>query len=1335
MFTLQLLHANDFEGGTRKAFNRADEFAAVWDALDQQHENTLKLSSGDTVLAGSIFSVAGEDNETLSSVLQEVNEEVLNLDPGTLSGFATDSGRPDITILNALGMDAVTVGNHEFDKGPGAFADFLTPDSDAADLASAEWLGTFFPYLSTNLDYSQDEDLSDAVVDESDSFRASDSFKPDPINDFDGAINDDKLASATTVDVNGETIGVVGATTQRFNAGLISDTGDIVVDGEPGGNDIDLLAQQIQEDVNALTAQGINKIVVQTHLQTYALEQELAGKLSGVDILMAGGSNEILANEGSGGDGQPNTRSELNGGDSADTPYPEVRTDADGNPIALVSTDGNWEYVGNLVVEFDDNGIINPDSIDATESGPFAATQETVNELHETSEDAFAEGTTGQQARDVVDAMNDAVAELDGNVAGITDVVLEGERAEVRSQETNLGNLTADANLWYARQFEDEVDVSFKNGGGIRASIRDNVNPSGEARFAPPQAVPEIGKPEGGVSQISIGSTLAFNNGLTLLTLTQEQLVDLIESGTRAGDSITGGFGQLAGVRYSYDPTRPAGERVTELSLVDGDGAADGEVVETQVIVDDGAFVGNANETIRLVTLDFLANVGSDVLTGLSDAAANKVELPNLSAPADLPDDFTFAETGSEQDAMAEFLNQFHGTQGTAFDRAETSEIGDQRIENVLYDQVAEVYMGYLGRGPSTAEAEAAVTALETGGSLPAIAASLAGNDEAPDFLASPSADSQAVADFVETAFNNAFDRDPQGTANDPTTGLGFWVNEIQARVQNGGNVDQAILDIISGAQNTDAGNDIAAIQDRGDNAQDVAASTANILKEAPGDFQVTQIGRFTDNAVFAEDAAEIVAHDAQNQQLFVTNGNADRLDVLDVSDPANPSLTQSLNPTDAFAAAGGFTHVEAKNGIVAVGAENDSATGNGRVIFYDAATLEVLNTVEVGILPDNLQFSDDGNTVVTANEAEQVDEDEDGTPEADPKSSVSIIDISNGVAAATVETLDFTQFDGQEDSLRDQGVRIFPNRSASDDLEPEYVAINADGTEARIALQENNAFATVDLENNEITGLQGLGLKNYETSGQGLDARENGVIEIENLPIKGLYQPDQIAAFEGPDGETFYASANEGDDRDFDVSEAGEANLDPTTAATVSQNGLDELEISNIDGDTDGDGDIDDLVSFGGRSFAIWDSEGELVFDSGSDFEQIMAAEIPQGFNSDDEENEKDSESEEAGPEVEGITVGMVDGTMHAFVGLEKPGGVMIYDISTPSDATFVDYLNNRDFNQPIENEDGSVNLNAGDSGPEGLEFIDAADSPTDAPVLAIGNEITGTVTMYEFG
>ena len=303
----------------------------------------------------------------------------------------------------------------------------------------------------------------------------------------------------------------------------------------------------------------------------------------------------------------------------------------------------------------------------------------------------------------------------------------------------------------------------------------------------------------------------------------------------------------------------------------------------------------------------------------------------------------------------------------------------------------------------------------------------------------------------------------------------------------------------------------------------------------------------------------------------------------------------------------------------------------------------------------------------------------------------MSIIDISTGVTNARVETLDFDQVDSQAQSLRERGVRLYPNRKPSRDLEPEDVAINPHGTEARVVLQEQNALAEVDLRNHAPTGIQALDTTDYATAGQGLDATSDGKIKIRNHPIKGLYQPDQMGAY-AVGGETYYVTANEGD------------------------------------------GEIEELVSFGARSFAIWDSAGNRVFKSGSEFAEIQTERIPTGCNSDDEANTLDAVSNEASPEVEGMVRGRINGAMHAFVGLGKPGGVMVYNIATPENARFVAYFNNRVFELPLQDPDGTPNTDAGDSGPEGVALIPRTASAIDAPMLATGNEISGSVTLWAF-
>ena len=276
------------------------------------------------------------------------------------------------------------------------------------------------------------------------------------------------------------------------------------------------------------------------------------------------------------------------------------------------------------------------------------------------------------------------------------------------------------------------------------------------------------------------------------------------------------------------------------------------------------------------------------------------------------------------------------------------------------------------------------------------------------------------------------------------------------------------------------------------------------------------------------------------------------------------------------------------------------------------------------------------------------------------------------------------------------------------------------------------------------------LGVVDFSTLSNQLDPsdRDDG-INLNNFPVFGLFQPDSIASFE-INGETFYATANEGDSRDYDgFSEEARVGddefvLDPDVfdvAAIEDDAALGRLTVTTTEGDIDGDGDYDQIFANGGRSFSIWDAAGNLVFDSGDAFERITAEELPDFFNSDNDENTFDTRSDAKGPEPEAITTGVVDDTTYAFIGLERIGGIMVYDLSDPTAPNFVQYINNRDFSVEFDtNEEGDLaptpeQLSAvGDLGPEGFVFISPEDSPNGEALLVVANEISGTTTVYEF-
>ncbi len=488
-------------------------------------------------------------------------------------------------------------------------------------------------------------------------------------------------------------------------------------------------------------------------------------------------------------------------------------------------------------------------------------------------------------------------------------------------------------------------------------------------------------------------------------------------------------------------------------------------------------------------------------------------------------------------------------------------------------------------------------------------------------------------------------------------------------------------------------------------------------------------IGRF-DTGVFDEGAAEIVAYDPATERLLVVNADANRVDVLDISDPSDPTLFTTLELADAVSFEGSLNSVSFQNGLGAAAVSNETdETQAGAVVFFNVEG-DILNTVSVGVLPDNVQLSADASIAVVANEAEQVDD-------VDPEGSISIINLQNGPENASVNTLPLSIFNGQEDALRAEGVRIVPGKTAAEDFEPEYVAISPDGTEARVSLQENNALVVVDLVNQVIVDVQGLGTVDFSAPGAGIDPNDSDGVNIRNVPVFGLFQPDTIAAYE-VDGETFYVSANEGDLRDPEITDAddfaAEVNLDPSALAALEAGNLEDLELSNVDGDIDGDGDIDQLVAGGARSFGIWDADGQLIFNSGDDLETITSIRHPDDFNSTNDENDSfENRSDDAGPEPEGLALGQVDGVDYAFVGLERIGGIAVYDISDPINAEFVTYVNTRNFNVPVLLDDGTVNPEVGDLAPEGLVFISAEDSPNGAPLLIVGNEVSGTTAIFQ--
>ena len=495
------------------------------------------------------------------------------------------------------------------------------------------------------------------------------------------------------------------------------------------------------------------------------------------------------------------------------------------------------------------------------------------------------------------------------------------------------------------------------------------------------------------------------------------------------------------------------------------------------------------------------------------------------------------------------------------------------------------------------------------------------------------------------------------------------------------------------------------------------------------------QIGRYSAGAstVADEPRAEISAYDPASKRLFSINLNLRQLDVIDLSAPESPVLAQTVP------LGGKPNSVAVRRGIVAVALEGAQKTDPGSVKFFDASGA-FLNQLSVGALPDMLVFSPNGRWLLVANEGEPNSYNQAGS--VDPDGSVSVIDMQGDATSLTqldVRTAGFSASIPQESP---SSIRVFgPNATITKDLEPEYITVSHDSKTAWVTLQENNAIAMLDIPSATFTKIIGLGFKDHLLTENKLDASDrdvpgssnSGIINIRNWPVLGMYQPDSIASYRVK-GKTYLVTANEGDARDYtgfsEEARVGALTLDGAAFAaqgvpdvTTGPDGLrnndnlGRLTVTNTLGNTDGDTEFEKLYVFGSRSFSIRKADAELLYDSGDDLEQRTATLVPTTFNSNGAVDTFDTRSDNKGPEPEGLAIGKVSGRTYAFIGLERTGGVIVYDISKPTAPTFVTY----------------VNTTPTDLSPEGLIFIKKSHSPNGRPLLVVSHEVSNTVTIFE--
>jgi 2',3'-cyclic-nucleotide 2'-phosphodiesterase (5'-nucleotidase family) len=665
-YTLQLLHLADAEAGLL-ASQTAPNLAALVDAYDGTHPNTVILAGGDNFIPGPFLN--GGTDPTVRGALNTATGSTISLAAGTNHPVAAI----DIAIHNVIGVEASTIGNHELDLGSRVFRDAFTPASVTG------WVGANFPYMSANLDFSGDADLNPRFT--AVSINGTTTLVPD------ASTVKGRIVPTAVLTKGGQKIGLVAATTQLIE-GISSPTGTEVL-GFPTGpgpngefDNIPLLASQLQPYINELIAEGVNKIIVMSHLQQIANEQALAPLLTGVDIILAAGSNTRL------GDSDDVAVAFTGHAANFAANYPIHTAGADGQPTVIVNTDNEFTYLGRLVANFDADGVLIVPNLLANTAvnGAYAATDANVaaawgTTIGNLSATAFAPGTKGALVKSLTDAVQGVINTKDGDIRGYTDVYLEGERNFVRNEETNLGDITADSMVFVGETALPSAThvVALKNGGGIRAAI--GAVEVGSGNKIPPQANPAAGKPAGAVSLLDIENSLRFNNGLMLCDTTPAGLKAIIEHGVALLGN-QGRFPQIGGVRFFFDPAAASGSRVQSIVLVDENDNI------TARVISGGSVHAAAPATITLVTLNFLAQ-GGDGYPFKANADNFRFLLTDGTLSGNIDESLNFTAAGvvpanilGEQLALSNYLQDRYATPATAFDIAETVPALDTRIQN-----------------------------------------------------------------------------------------------------------------------------------------------------------------------------------------------------------------------------------------------------------------------------------------------------------------------------------------------------------------------------------------------------------------------------------------------------------------------------------------------------------------------------------------------------------------------------------------------------------------------------------------------------------------------------
>ena len=377
-----------------------------------------------------------------------------------------------------------------------------------------------------------------------------------------------------------------------------------------------------------------------------------------------------------------------------------------------------------------------------------------------------------------------------------------------------------------------------------------------------------------------------------------------------------------------------------------------------------------------------------------------------------------------------------------------------------------------------------------------------------------------------------------------------------------------------------------------------------------------------------------------------------------------------------------------------------------------------------------------------------------------------------------------FEEFDeGGSKSLPDGIYQPYMEESFSVNVEPEYAVIDDNNQFAYITLQENNGVAVLDIDNKEIVNIFSLGSHDFSLTGLDASDRDNAINIATYSQLYGLRMPDVIDYFIGDNGREYILTANEGDSKDFDESRVADITLDPDAFPDdidLMQLQLDEnlgrLKIINQLGLNETSGLFKELYAFSSRDFTVLeimkDGNGkinslDMVFSSLDEFESITADSLGTvGFNANTDFDSFDARSDDKGPEPETLIVGKCtrkekgkkrrrrrrgskssdsddsdesgdkskdkndEERVYVFIGLERVGGIMVYDMTDIKDIEFVQYLNSRDFDVEYE-EDTRPPEDAGDVAPEQLRYIEG--DVYGVPLLFAAYTESSSIAIYK--